>query len=214
MSPITLSPDELRFVVSLPVMSALTGAVVAGGIASIAARRARQREDRKPLGRAIAHLLEVHWFMFIYEGIRTAGAASDVDIAKKFVRSLKFAAPAALPRAEDLERSYAEAVERVAEVAPILAFELRDKIHIRALYAKLGETAKVPGPEADLAEVVGDIAMTRALPAMERIILEVAKRFGRREHREIRAHFNELRRRLKAAPELIRTHNAAIAKAK
>jgi hypothetical protein len=190
----------------------LIGVAVGWLLNEIGATLRRRLENKKPLGRALVHLLEIHHWLSMYQVFSGLGAHTDIDVVKKMMRQLKFGVPTALPLPEDFEKSYAETVAEIAGISPLLAYELTGKVHIRTMYVKIRDMIQqgpIDNPEAEFTEAMSDIVTSRAIRTFEELILDVAKKFGRKEYRSVRYHINDRRERLNALPATLKKQMAA-----
>lgn len=180
---------------------ALVGVGLGWALNEFSAFRIRHREDRKPIGRALSLLLEIHNSLFYYESCRRLEGKTDLPMAKRYFEQMKVTMPQIALSDDELEKAYNSAVDEVATVAPLLAFELRHKFKVRTLFTTLHPADAVQGsPEAELASAVGGIVAGRTFRAFEEVLLSMAKRYSWKEYRDLKCHFAELRRRLENLP--------------
>jgi hypothetical protein len=134
-------------------------------------------EQRKPLARAIADLLEIRHTIrgvstILAEMKRHFPIAPDAELAlRKLLEEF-------IPETESLQKRYNEAVNLVAEVDPILAFRLRSRDEFTPFLRKVRpwfESENVTKPHVLQME---DKLSQMFLKILEELILELAKAHG------------------------------------
>jgi len=137
------------------------------------------REERKPFGKALTDLLEV-WYEL--KGLRIALfevkklfpiSEDDERVMRKLLEDI-------LPKLEDLQCRFNDAVTSIASIDPILAFRLRGKDQYRLLLERLRALAKVDGLNKQLPIWLEDKLTDAFLSNLEDLIIDVAKAHGLR----------------------------------
>lgn len=159
--------------------------------------RSLKKEHRKPFGRALAYLLNVHLQLIMLESFRRCGAKSDSELAKKMMQDAKLNQHSIAPTQHDFEKRFNDAVDQIAEISPFLASDLRMKMNAGLIYKQMSDAFGGASPEAHkVAEVYGDATLMLALPVFESLLLEVAKQFSREEHQRLGQYFKSCQDRL------------------
>ena len=137
------------------------------------------REERKPFGKALTDLLEL-WHDL--KGLRIAL----FEIKKRFPiseddeRVIIKLLEDILPKLEDLQRRFNDAVTSIASIDPMLAFRLRGKDQYRLLLEWVRALAKVDGLGKQLSIWLEDKLTDAFLSNLEELIIDVAKAHGLR----------------------------------
>lgn len=177
---------------------ATTGGIIVGwALNEVSSYVSIRRERRKPFGRALAYLIQVYQQLFLLEALRRSGEKADSEMEKKIYRDAKLNLHTIAKNPEDFEKRFQDAVEQIAAFEPILASDLSQKLDLHLWYKKLldGFDQK-DDPAQRVSEAIGDYTLSRVLKAFEKLLLDIAKHFSRRHHRELRAYFHEGQRRL------------------
>lgn len=136
-------------------------------------------EDRRSIGRALSELMEIRHELIalpkIMEVVRTK-----IPIPSEAGPQIRQALESLLPYSEGLEKRYDAAVTSVSGAFPMLAFELRSKDALRPFLARMRVLLQSDAEAQLFWSKMEDRIVRHLTPALDRLILRLARRRGLR----------------------------------
>lgn len=177
-----------RWLMTREQLSAVLALFIGWLLSELSHRLHQRSEERKPLARAIADLLEIRHrtravTVVLGELKKRFSVPPDAEgVIRKMVQDC-------IPQTEVLRDRYNEAVDLIAGVDPILAFRLRSKDEFTPLLQKFRALLAADQSGKSLALQIEEKLCTIFLKNLEEVTVELARAHGLRTWWRIRRRF-------------------------
>lgn len=136
------------------------------------------RERCAIIGRALSSLLALHHRVRVIES-NTEYLTQQLALPEAGRKAFKLSFEYVLPQGDEFVKRYEEAIDQLAEIDPVTAFELRSKAVIPRLLSGISTMETMKGISAEEVATIEKMMKATLLPALEKAIIKLARSHGR-----------------------------------